>query len=734
MKQSKMAHSIPAIAGLLVLAACTGKDVIYSNSQFTWGKNAFIQGTFEAYAPDSYTIISNYPDAEFKSGKWHLEKDLSDLPVYSAPTKLEEAIFNLSLEESVKAVEPDSTLRTGVNWGGVWTRDVSYSTILGISMVQTEAAQKSLMAKVDRLGRIVQDTGTGGSWPCSTDRMIWVMAAYELYKVTGDEAWKESIYPVIKRSLKDDRATVFDKETGLVRGESSYLDWRQQEYPLWMKPADIYQSENLGTGCVHYSAWDILAKLEAELGDKAKAMEYRKVADGIKDAINRNLWMPEKGWYAQYLYGRKYPIKSPRFETLGEALAIILGICPQENIAALVENAPCEGFGTPCFYPHIKAIPPYHNDAMWPFVQGYWNIAAAKAGNPDAVLHGIACIYRMAALFLTNKENVVIYNGNCNGTEINSSRQLWSIAGALSSVLNVLMGIELLDNAVSFHPLVPREMAGNRELGNFKWRNAVLDISVSGYGAGIASFSIDGQDCEEAVFPDTLEGRHSVKIILDGKFPSSGINMVPHVYAPSTPVPAKVYGSATGEYFCWASDADSFLILRNGVPVDTTFIGAYHVNTVGEYQVMALGRDGWNSFASEPLNYQTGELVFKVGVQTGKNKNSGISIKVNVPSDGAWFADFLFNNPQGDFEQDNKCCNRTVYVNGEKACLAVFPQVGQGLTGLLLHSNCMKLNLKKGVNIIELRYGAENENMNIDVNECYIESLHLVACQENNAE
>ena len=62
--------------------------------------------------------------------------------------------------------------------------------------------------------------------------MIWAMAAYELYKVTGDQTWKEAIYPVIRKSLEDDRATVFDPETGLVRGESSYLDWRQQEYPL----------------------------------------------------------------------------------------------------------------------------------------------------------------------------------------------------------------------------------------------------------------------------------------------------------------------------------------------------------------------------------------------------------------------------------------------------------------------------------------------------------------------
>ncbi len=714
-----------AVAGLLVLSACSGGSDIYSNGEFTWTTQAVIQDGYKAYAPDSRTIVSNYPDAEYESGQWHLSEDLSGLPAYTAPTTLEEAIFNLSLEESVRAVEPDSTLRTGVNWGGVWTRDVSYSTILGISMIQTEAAQKSLMAKVDRLGRIIQDTGTGGSWPCSTDRMIWVMAAYELYKATGDESWKKAIYPIIKRSLENDRLTVYDTATGLMRGESSFLDWRKQEYPLWMNPSDIFQSENLGTECVHYAAWDILAKLEGELGDGTEAARYRQFADSLKNAINDNLWMPDKGWYAQYLYGREYPIRSPRFETLGEALTILLDICPGPEAASMVAKAPCEDFGIPCFHPQIKGIPPYHNDAMWPFVQGFWNRAAAKTGNPDAVLHGIACIYRAAALFLTNKENVVIYNGHCKGTEINSSRQLWSIAGALSSVLNVLMGIDMQDDGIAFRPLVPREMAGERKLEQFKWRNSVLDISVDGYGAGIKSFSIDGELCDSAFFPDSLEGRHSISITLDGKFPSGGINMTANTYTPGTPAPAKVLGSSLGRHFVWASDADSFIILRNGIPVDTTSLGSFHVEEDGEYQVIAMGRDGWNSFASEPLEYYSDEIVAKIGFKTTKTAGSGIKINISVPHGGPWFARFRYNNPQANFEDDNKCCNRTVKVNGRKAGLVVFPQLGKGLTELLLNSSCLKLDLEEGQNTIELEFTEENENMNIDVNECYIEDIRL---------
>ncbi|MCQ2184367.1 MAG: hypothetical protein MJY62_03035 [Bacteroidales bacterium] len=710
------------IAAIILFASCSG---IYSNGSFTWEKDSMVEGGIRAYAPDKYTIISNYPESEFESGEWHLSEDISGMPVYSAPTVLEEAIFNLALEEAVKAVEPDSTLRTGVNWGGVWTRDVSYSIVLGFSTLQTEASKKSLLRKVDRLGRIIQDTGTGGSWPCSTDRQIWVMAAWEIYKVTGDKEWLETIYPIVKRSLEDDRLTIFDTATGMVRGESSFLDWRKQEYPLWMGPADIYMSENLGTECAHYAAWEILSEMEARLGSARKAAEYRAIADGIRDGINDNLWVGETGWYAQYLYGRRNPIPSPRFETLGEALTILLGIAGPERSAAMVASAPCQDFGIPCFYPQIKSIPPYHNDAMWPFVQGYWNKAAAKVGNPDAVLHGIACIYRMASFFLTNKENVVIYNGKWKGTRINSSRQLWSIAGASSSVLNVLIGLDFAEDTLVFHPLVPKQMAGTRRLSNLKWRDAVLDITVKGYGAGIKSFTLDGNSASPFLSAG-LEGSHSVEIVLDGKFPSGGINMVDNLYTPSTPAAQKVIGSAEGPGFVWASDADEFIILKDGEPFDTVGIGHYKVRKSGEYQVIAVGKDGWNSFAGEPLEYFEDTIVKETGdIRISRSENTHLDMNVNVPCEGEWFIDFCFCNDKNNFENDNKCANRTLLAGGKVIGTVVFPQGGRGLSDYWQWSNSLKAHLPAGNVTISLEFRPENENMNIDVNECTVRSVRL---------
>nr|MBD3622362.1 glycogen debranching protein [Sunxiuqinia sp.] len=185
--------------------------------------------------------------------EWKLSEDISMKPSYQSDQPIVDALFNLSLEEAQLNIEPDSTLRTGAKWGGVWTRDVSYSTLLAFAYHEPEVAKISLLKKVKR-DRIIQDTGSGGAWPVSSDRTTWALAAWEIYQVTGDRQWLHAAFKVIRNTLEDDYKTLRDEQTGLYRGESSFLDWREQTYPWWMSNVDIYISENLGTNVVHYQA------------------------------------------------------------------------------------------------------------------------------------------------------------------------------------------------------------------------------------------------------------------------------------------------------------------------------------------------------------------------------------------------------------------------------------------------------------------------------------------------
>ena len=238
---------------------------IYQSNAFSVSNTRVVQGKYTATALSSTEIQSDYQSpktaANGTAKSWKLSKDISAFPQLNTPSILENAIYNMSVEEMEKAIEKDSTLRTGIEWPGVWTRDVSYSIILSMAYMQPKVSQNSLMRKVNANGRIIQDTGTGGAWPASTDRMIWAVAAWEIYKVTGDKDWLKKVYPVIKNSIEDDIKVDHDPKTGLVKGESSFLDWREQTYPRWMQPADIYSSKNLGTNAVHYRALTVAGRM-----------------------------------------------------------------------------------------------------------------------------------------------------------------------------------------------------------------------------------------------------------------------------------------------------------------------------------------------------------------------------------------------------------------------------------------------------------------------------------------
>ncbi|HLL45580.1 MAG TPA: hypothetical protein VK399_02685, partial [Longimicrobiaceae bacterium] len=201
------------------------------------------------------------PQAADGRALWARRADVSAFPQLESPQRLVDALYHMSLEELTQLVREDGALAAGAKWPGVWTRDVAYASVLALAVAAPDAVRRSLEAKVDPAGRIIQDTGTGGSWPVSTDRMTWALAAWELYAATGDRTWLRRAYDVIRRSAEADLHAAFDPGTGLVMGETSFMDWREQSYPRWMDPRDIAQSAAVGTNVVHYATYRILADM-----------------------------------------------------------------------------------------------------------------------------------------------------------------------------------------------------------------------------------------------------------------------------------------------------------------------------------------------------------------------------------------------------------------------------------------------------------------------------------------
>jgi hypothetical protein len=606
---------------------------------------------------------------------WKLSTDISAFPGYNSDQVLVDALYNLSLEEMVKDIRTDSTFMAGEKWDGVWTRDISYAITLSLAAINPEISKNSLLRKVKNK-RIIQDTGTGGSWPVSTDRVTWALAAWEVFKVTGDHEWLKQAFEIIRNSVEDDKFAAFDEKTGLMCGESSFLDWREQTYPKWMEPIDIYQSKNLGTNTLHYQTYRILANMAGILN--VPAGEYEETAEKIKAGINQHLWMPDKGYYAQYLFGKYSTEISPRSESLGEALCVLFDIADSARQKEIISKTPVTEFGIPCIYPQIPDIQPYHNNAVWPFLQAYWTLASAKADNGTSVLEGLGSIYRQSALFLSNKENFVAENGDFKGTAINSNRQLWSVAGNLAMVYKLFFGMDFQSDGIAFAPYVPQSFRGDKVLSGFNYRKMQLTIRVNGFGTAVKSFSIDGKKSDRPFLQGDLEGKHTIEIELNNKpFPESQINKKSIVYE------------------AFRADTEEVEVQKSVVVEAENFASA----------------------SGLPFKGYSG----KGFVELNKQLNTNFQFVVNVPQSGEYYIEFMYSNGSGPINTDNKCCIRTLKSGDKILGPIVMPQRGKEEWSNWGLSNALLVKLTNGENHFSLSLEPWDENMNGEVNTAMID-------------
>lgn len=474
------------------------------------------------------------------------------------------------------------------------------------------------------------------------------------------------------------------------------------------------------------------------LNDKEVAVRHSKIAEHIKKGINKYLWLEDKGYYAQYLYGRNFKSVSSRSEALGEALCVIFGISNAERSKKIVSSVPVTDYGISCIYPQIPNIPPYHNNGVWPFVQAYWALASAQAGNEQSVLESIAAIYRPAALFLTNKENFVAETGDFAGTQINSSNQLWSLSGNLALIHKILFGIHFQPNGLKFQPFVPKALQGEHVLNNFKYRAARLNITIHGYGDAIATFTLDGK-AATALLPTDLTGEHCIDIQLNNHFEkeNSNINEVANYTTIETPQAKYEKGKLSWQTI---EGAKSYRILKNGKTLLDQIKTELKIKSgkYTEYQVLAIDKNGVSSFASEPVpvfhsaNIKTIEIenIVKTDsknyVETDNGINTEIKIPVEINKNGKYFIYFRYANGSGPVNTENKCAIRSLLVDNQPEGVFVFPQRGKDEWSNWGNSNSISVQLKAGQHEIKLVLTSENENMNGETNKALIDKMFLI--------
>jgi len=342
---------------------------------------------------------------------------------------------------------------TGLKWPYVWTRDLSYAIDLGLWRFDPARSRNGLKFKLSDV-RVpsapqglypMQDTGSGGSWPISTDRVVWFLGARHLL---DDQAFAGDVYKALRDTLAQDRQYAFDTSFGLYRGETSFLDWREQSYPAWTadEVSFIAQSYALSTNVLHYQALQLAATLADGRHDAKAATGYRSQAVALKSAINAHFWRADRGMYMSYLGGDGTPYDS--YDLLGIALAITSGVADGERARQALANYPTWPAGSPVIWPERSDQPIYHNRAIWPFVSAYALRAARMTEQPARIAHEIESVLRGAALHGSNMENYELLTqgqhvdeGKLSGPVVNSPRQLWSVAAYLAVVTEGVFGL-----------------------------------------------------------------------------------------------------------------------------------------------------------------------------------------------------------------------------------------------------------------------------------------------------
>lgn len=378
---------------------------------------------------------------------------------------------------------------TGEKWHYVWTRDLSYAADLGLAMLDPERVRNSLDFKLSpwRAGmprapqvagsadglQIIQDTGSGGSWPVSTDRVSWAFGAARVLDAlapTQRKAFAPRALAALSNTLENDRLAAFDVSTGLYQGEQSFLDWRDQTYAAWIVNdlASMATSRALSTNVAHYRALTLAATLAAEQRQPAMASRYAGWARQLKQAINDRLWLKDAGMYSSLTAGHFDGAPMHKFDWLGQSLAILTGVADPAQARQIMARYPHGPMGAPVIYPQQQDLPVYHNRAIWPFVTAYGLKAAAVAGNVSVADAAYDTLMRAASLNLSNMENLEWLSGQpllldernpaLIGPVINSKRQLWSVGGYLGMVIGDVFGIAPDSRGIELRPFITAKL------------------------------------------------------------------------------------------------------------------------------------------------------------------------------------------------------------------------------------------------------------------------------------
>ena len=444
----------------------------------------------------------------------------------------------------LKKEEP--CLCAGADYKDPWTRDTAINAWNGLGLIFPEVAKSTLLSCLDRTQQALMITGQ--YW----DKMIWSVGAWHYYLHTGNREFLSMVFEASLNTLRELEKNEFDSELGLFRGAAVYGDGVSAYPPLythtgaytggeWVSTITKWVSENpelkakqgfglpmhaLSTNCLYRAVYLVLPEMARELKlspDTSWPLKAKK----LRTAINREFWNAERGSY-RYLIDPSG--NSDRQEGLGLALALLFDVPDAEQRSALYQNAYISPAGIPCLYPSFERYvnaehTSYgrHSGTVWPHIQAFWGQVAARDGQEQRFADELDTL---TAHVWRDKQFVEVYHPDTGlpygGIQESNAdpfweewpicnRQSWAASGYLRLIVMGLFGASFHPDGIRFRPCVSLESEW-AELKGLQYREATLNIEISGRGHRIVAFRRNGISRADAFVPANAPGGQRIEI------------------------------------------------------------------------------------------------------------------------------------------------------------------------------------------------------------------------------
>lgn len=613
------------------------------------------------------------------------------------------------------------------------TAAISLAVDLSLAILDPEGS-KILLRRCVEHGYVLQDGGSGGEWPFSADRLMWVSAAMKVYDVTGDRQWLREVYDISVRTLKTDLYVLLDRATGLLHGAMSQPHDGRRGFPSWFTPSDLFQSSSLGVNVAACTAVRAVNRMAGILGTELPELLRDVSADELADRINTRFWLPAQGYYSDFIYGTDCIIQSSASDNMSQALAVLGSIASPEMAISLMRRTPHWIYGTALRQPVTSlSDPTTMSNMVLPHVQALWNLAAARCSNAEALRAGLGSMLRNFAFGL----------GYCDtdassGYPVPAStapdRRLLRYAALMAMPVRLVAGLTPASressSVLKVSPTVITAIGGHLEIKGLRYNDALLDITVSGTGTLVRSMTIDGHPASTYEIPsDLTPGRHKVEVQLaNNRFPDYTISIARPRQLPRAP--EAVWTEKSQAVLPVPEDGICYYSVLNGVISEQLMQRDFSIHGCKDFTAVsfvAVDKDKTAGPMSAPhriiprgrLLRITAPVLGDTGttlpVAPGHSarylamspmRHLRLTTQVRVPAAGRYYLDAIYANGNGAADSQNRAMLRNVAVNGIAAGTLVFPAQGEGNWTTTALSNTIILNLRQGLNTITVEYVA----------------------------